>query len=193
MVDREGRDEVARLLVEFMKRRINNFEFDDALAQIDTKDKTLQEIINLLWLFYDDIDEHKINLDRYGYNSLNRLLLLLKSDALLKPKKLSISQRVAMIFEKEPENTPQIYPFPSFKSLRAVRESIEFKKVEFKEDTSPLVEEKRVEVLLLLIFMILIAFIANTVIAITLIPIFITLQLYSFKLYNLDFKGVVFE
>ena len=133
MVDRAGRERVFDLTLLFMGGEIGSFEFDDALSKIETKDTTLKEVIHLLWFFYDDLENKKIDLDKSGWDDLNRLLLILKSDAILKPKKIPLLKRAKDIFKKEPSSLPKTYPFPSFKSLRAVYRSSNFKKIKFKE------------------------------------------------------------
>lgn len=44
-------------------------------------DETVKHAIDFLWLFYDDCDDHEVVLDRVGWNCIQRLRLLLKSEA----------------------------------------------------------------------------------------------------------------
>ncbi len=197
MVDRAGRERVFDLTLLFMQGEIGSFEFDDALSKIETRDKTLKEVIKLLWFFYDDLKDEKINLTKSGWDDLNRLLLILKSDAILKQKRKPLFQRVKEIFKKESSLYPSIYPFPSFKSLRAVYKSSNFKKIKFKESTKELKSNNILGWLIFVgIFIIWIAFgvLANkTVFLLFFIFFLLLIFVYNDKEYEIELDGEQFS
>ncbi len=83
MVDRNARDRLASALQSFMDERIAAFEFNDTISKAvdSTRDDTVQEIGQALWLHYDDLKDHKIVACKEEWDYFNRLLLLLQSDA----------------------------------------------------------------------------------------------------------------
>lgn len=100
ILDRPNRD----LLVETIDRYLNDdlsaFEFDEAIFDIrdQTADETIKRVVDVLWSFYDDCDDHQVVLDRSSWNYFQRLRLLLKSDASLEASTRriwSIAQAIA--------------------------------------------------------------------------------------------------
>jgi len=80
MIDRQSRDIILEALRKYMNEEISAFEFDDILYEINSADKTVQEVISLLWHYYDDCKDHKIVADKETWDLFNRILLLLESD-----------------------------------------------------------------------------------------------------------------
>lgn len=85
-IDQEKRNQLVEAIDRYLHEEITAFEFDEAIFDIRTKtsDETIKGVVDFLWCFYDDCDDHKVVLDRAGWNCFQRLRLLLKSDATLK-------------------------------------------------------------------------------------------------------------
>ncbi len=83
MIDRQARDKLASALRAYMDEQITAFELDEAINQAsgDTDDQTVKDIGWALWLFYDDVKDHKIVASKSQWDWFSRLLLLLESDA----------------------------------------------------------------------------------------------------------------
>jgi hypothetical protein len=83
MVDREERDALIVEIRRYSSDQITAFEFDQALWKIRsrTTDETVQFVAQALWLFYDDVRDHKIVADKAVWDLFQRMLLLLHSDA----------------------------------------------------------------------------------------------------------------
>jgi len=80
MIDRLARDLTIEAIEAFLDDRITAFEFDDQLLEIETKDRTVDEIAYAAWFHYDDIKDHKVRLSKAEWDYFQRLLLLLRSD-----------------------------------------------------------------------------------------------------------------
>lgn len=89
-VDRQHRDLLVAAIDRYLNDELTAFAFDDAIFDIkdQTTDDTIKRVVDELWCFYDDCDDHKVILDRLSWDCFQRLRLLLKSDAVLE-----ISQR----------------------------------------------------------------------------------------------------
>ena len=85
MVDRTVRDRLAAVIEGFLSGDISSFEFADHIDVADeTDDETAHEIGGLLWYHFDDISrDHKTDLSPLEWDYFQRLLLLLRSDAIL--------------------------------------------------------------------------------------------------------------
>lgn len=85
IVDRESRDLLAESICRYLNDELTAFEFDEANFRIAerTADGTVRRVVEVLWHYYDDCDDHHVVLDRAGWNYFQRLRLLLKSDATL--------------------------------------------------------------------------------------------------------------
>lgn len=86
MVDRDARDKMIAATRSFMDSEIGSFRFDKILYEIreSTSDETVKDVAELLWGHYDDLKDHEIVVSKEEWDYLNRLLLLLESDATLK-------------------------------------------------------------------------------------------------------------
>ena len=82
-VDRDSRNQMAMAIRQYLDEKITAFEFDERIMNIraKSKDPTVARVAFLLWFFYDDVKDHKVRLNRDGWNYFQRLLLLLESDA----------------------------------------------------------------------------------------------------------------
>lgn len=85
MVDRSARDRLAEAVEAFLADQIGADAFDERIHEIagETDDDTVGEIVDLLWYHYDDCTDHRAALCRVEWDYLQRLLLLLRSDASL--------------------------------------------------------------------------------------------------------------
>lgn len=87
MVDRKARNLIIREIDHFLNDHISAFELDDRLSNIQTEDTTAQHVNQAVWLHYDDITDHPVNLNRAEWNYFQRLILLLRSEAELSQQK----------------------------------------------------------------------------------------------------------
>ena len=67
----------------YMNEEITSDQFDDALAEISraTSDEGVSAVRQELWYVYDDLTDHPIVAYKHDWDYLNRLLLLLSSNA----------------------------------------------------------------------------------------------------------------
>lgn len=81
MVSRSDRNRLRDLLRSYLNEEITAFTLDDHLDKLSSsEDESVQEIANELWCFYDDCKDHKVVVDKQGWNSLQRMLLFLETD-----------------------------------------------------------------------------------------------------------------
>jgi hypothetical protein len=83
--DRRNRDRIAAAIDDYLDERISSDAFVDAVneAAWESSDPTVKEFRNLLWGLCDDILDHKVVLSQEEWDYVQRLLLLLRSDARL--------------------------------------------------------------------------------------------------------------
>lgn len=84
MVDRTTRDRLAADIEDFLAERIGAFELDERISNIlqgDAADSVVNEVAMSVWALYDDLKDHKVALSKEQWDHLQRLLLLLRSDA----------------------------------------------------------------------------------------------------------------
>jgi hypothetical protein len=83
MVDRASRDRMIQTIRSYMDEEITSDQFDDALAEISraTSDEGVSAVRQELWYVYDDLTDHPIVAYKHDWDYLNRLLLLLSSNA----------------------------------------------------------------------------------------------------------------
>jgi len=76
----------------------DNFEFDDAALEIDTKDRGVHEIYTAMWLTYDDLRKHKMEgswaLTEAQMIIVKRAIVFLKSDCEYKRTKPPIFYKI---------------------------------------------------------------------------------------------------
>lgn len=96
LTDRQARDRMAHAVERYLNEETTAFEFDDDLEVIssDTEDQTVREIFVALWGQYDDLTDHKVVASKESWDYIQRLLLILKSNARLKiPKRRRWTRR----------------------------------------------------------------------------------------------------
>jgi hypothetical protein len=83
MFSRYDRDRLAEVIKRYLNEELTAFKFDEQLSQIAaaTKDETVEQVANLFWCHYDDIDDHKVVASKEEWDYFQRLLLILKSEA----------------------------------------------------------------------------------------------------------------
>ncbi len=83
LVNHADRDALIEVINQYLREEISAFGFDEKLSEIEarTKDETVKYVRAQLWGVYDDCDDHKVVCDKTEWDMIQRLLLLLKSDA----------------------------------------------------------------------------------------------------------------
>jgi hypothetical protein len=87
VIDRDSRDILISSINAYLDGSIDNFEFDRRNFEVSnsTNDPTVQHIVQMLWLHYDDCVRHKAGLSKPEWDYFQRLLLVLQSDARFGP------------------------------------------------------------------------------------------------------------
>ncbi len=82
MVSRTDREQLISIIERYIHEDITAFNFDEQIADIRarTEDKSVAELIWILWFFYDDITDHKIVIGKPGWDLFQRILLFLRTD-----------------------------------------------------------------------------------------------------------------
>lgn len=82
-IDRANRDRLIVSINRYLNDETTAFDFDDEIFAIReaTIDRTIHLAVDLLWTCYDDLKDHKVHLTREGWDYVQRLLLVLESDA----------------------------------------------------------------------------------------------------------------
>jgi len=82
-VNRADRDALIEAANRYLREEVSAFVFDEQLSEIEarTNDETVKWVRAQLWGFYDDCDDHKVVCDKAEWDMIQRLLLLLKSNA----------------------------------------------------------------------------------------------------------------
>ena len=81
MIDRAARDKVILAFEDYLDDQITAFEFDDRLQEIESTDRTVNEVIHAAWFHYDDCKDHKVHLSKPEWDYFQRFLLILRSEA----------------------------------------------------------------------------------------------------------------
>ena len=81
IVDRKSRDALIAAINRYLDGETTAFKFDDEIFRIDSQDPTISHAVSQLWFFYDDCKDHKVQLSKEGWDYIQRLILLLQSDA----------------------------------------------------------------------------------------------------------------
>ena len=81
MIDRKAREKVIEAIDCFLNDRTDAFEFDDQIWNIDSEDETVAYAVQVLWFHYDDCTNHKAVLQKTEWDLIQRIKLLLMSDA----------------------------------------------------------------------------------------------------------------
>jgi len=65
MVDREARNKLAEQIRYFLSCLTDNYQFDDAIFEINKNDVAVTEIRNQMWHTYDDVWRHQLKGKRH--------------------------------------------------------------------------------------------------------------------------------
>ncbi|ANE51950.1 hypothetical protein [Flavisolibacter tropicus] len=82
MVDTESRSLLAENFRRLIAGQITNFEFEEATFGVNTDDRAIKDLIDVIWTFYDDLKEHKLDVAAFSqedYKTCARFILFLKS------------------------------------------------------------------------------------------------------------------
>ena len=82
-LDLDARQQMAGTIRDFLNDRLTAFEFDEKTGKIAsaTKDSTIRLVADIAWSFYDDCKDHRVALEKREWDIIQRLLLVLESDA----------------------------------------------------------------------------------------------------------------
>jgi hypothetical protein len=84
MIDREARNKLAEAIRHFVAGLKDNFEFDNFVGSIQTKDAGVARVRQEMWYVYDDIRRHKLKgefaLSEKQKETISRFILFLRSD-----------------------------------------------------------------------------------------------------------------
>ncbi len=83
MIDHKIRSDVRQAIDDFLSDRIGADAFDKKLWELypKTEDQTVKYALGMLWHTYSDLEDHLVRLDRREWGAVQRLALLLASDA----------------------------------------------------------------------------------------------------------------
>lgn len=102
MVDRNNRDKLIVEIQNFLNKKTESFEFDENIFEIsdNSEDKTIKYVVKkVLWYYYDDLKEHKIAIGKEDWDTIQRFVLILKSNQEIiekKEKKYTIRQALSL-------------------------------------------------------------------------------------------------
>jgi hypothetical protein len=83
MVDRPSREQMIEAIQSYMDEMILSDQLDNMIGEITagTQDATVKTVGLAVWGLYDDLQDHLVVASKEQWDYLNRLLLLLRSDA----------------------------------------------------------------------------------------------------------------
>lgn len=86
MRDRPARDAMIEVIQSYLDDEITASELDDALCEISgaTRDRTVSYVCECFWHQYDDCEDHLVVATKAQWDYIQRLLLLLESEAEVK-------------------------------------------------------------------------------------------------------------
>ena len=100
-VNRADRNALIEVTSLYLREELTAFAFDEKLSEIEarTNDETVKWVRSQLWGFYDDCTDHKVVGSKPEWDMIQRLVLLLQSDATVAmetgPAKWTARQAVA--------------------------------------------------------------------------------------------------
>lgn len=65
MIDRESRGILAENIRHLVAGITTNFEYEEAIFSVNTKDAAIKDLVNTIWCLYDDLREHKLEVDKF--------------------------------------------------------------------------------------------------------------------------------
>ena len=100
MIDRQSRNRLVNAINRYLDGAMTAFAFDDEIfgTLSTSKDATVQHVVRLLWLHYDDCKDHLAGLSKDEWDYFQRLILLLEANAKIERvshRKWSLRQLVA--------------------------------------------------------------------------------------------------
>jgi hypothetical protein len=94
-----SRDSLAELIQSFLASNISAFAFDEQLdAFRGSDDPVIRHVVDAVWYYYDDCDDHLVCLSKQEWDYFQRLLLVLASDCRVQTKscrRWSVRQLIA--------------------------------------------------------------------------------------------------
>jgi len=82
MIDHDARAKVRSAIDDYLNDRITAFQFDERLfGDVATNDATVNYICWQLWCIYDDCKDHLVHAEKKTWDAVQRIKLLLESDA----------------------------------------------------------------------------------------------------------------
>jgi hypothetical protein len=87
IVDRPNRDAVIAAVNRYLNGETTAFQFDEEIFGIESDDPSVRHAVCQLWYFYDDCKDHKVQLSKEAWDYIQRLILLLQSDAQIEVRK----------------------------------------------------------------------------------------------------------
>ena len=99
-VDRENRDLLVVTINRFLDEQTSLFQFLEEIHEIldTTKDPTVGEVGDSLWIGYENFPDQKVVLSKEGWDYFQRLILVLQSDSHIevhKKRQWSVRQLIA--------------------------------------------------------------------------------------------------
>lgn len=99
MIDREARNDQAKLIRRYLNEEIKAFDLDESLDRFrSSKDSAVRYVANTMWYHYDDCEDHFIVASKPEWDYFQRLLLLLESNSTVEQNhhlQWSITQLIA--------------------------------------------------------------------------------------------------
>lgn len=100
--DHEARSALRQALIAYMRGEIRTFDFDDINTRcIDANDASLVALARTLWLFHDDLLNHRVSVSPEGWDVLRRIVAFLATD--LAPEPAGNSRPVSWPFHDTAE------------------------------------------------------------------------------------------
>jgi hypothetical protein len=103
MVDNESRSLLAENIRHLVAGIITNYEFEESTFGAKTDDGVIKDLIDVIWTQYDDLKEHKLDVDTLSqedYKTFARFILFLKSDQEYKWPKSSVFDPFIILLSK---------------------------------------------------------------------------------------------
>jgi len=101
IADRKSRSALIAAINRYLDGETTAFKFDDEIFSIQSEDDpTITYVVHQLWLFYDDLKDHKVKLSKEAWDYFQRLVLVLKSDTQIEVQTRRLwdySQLVALV------------------------------------------------------------------------------------------------
>ena len=123
-IDRKSRDRFADLMEAYLQGHLSNLDFDEAISAIESDDPLIEFCRRWVWYFYDDLKEHRVALDKEGWDFFYRLILLLRSDAPVKFARIKSPWYRCFRRSEDEEIASNLFPFANLRQLRRLRKRV---------------------------------------------------------------------